>query len=191
MDRVHGVIATIEPHDSVERYTALGVDCVEGEATITSPWTVRVGERTITTRNVIVAAGARPFVPPIPGIEDTGYLTSDTLWGLRELPPRLVVLGGGPIGSELAQCFARLGSKVTQWRCCRGSGPGGPEISDMVMRRFVEEGIDVKTGTARRNSWCAAARSASSASMGGRRRDRVRSSDRRGRPRGERRRVRP
>ena len=81
MDRVHGVIAAIEPHDSVERYTTLGVDCVEGEATITSPWTVQVGERTITTRNVIVAAGARPFVPPIPGIEDTGYLTSDTLWG--------------------------------------------------------------------------------------------------------------
>ena len=146
MDRVHGVIAAIEPHDSVERYTALGVDCVEGEATITSPWTVRVGERTITTRNVIVAAGARPFVPPIPGIEDTGYLTSDTLWGLRELPPRLVVLGGGPIGSELAQCFARLGSKVTQVEMLpRILTREDPEISDMVMRRFVEEGIDVKT----------------------------------------------
>ena len=140
MDRVHGVIAAIEPHDSVERYTALGVDCVEGEATITSPWTVRVGERTITTRNVIVAAGARPFVPPIPGIEDTGYLTSDTLWGLRELPPRLVVLGGGPIGSELAQCFARLGSKVTQVEMLpRILTREDPEISDMVMRRFVEE----------------------------------------------------
>ena len=147
MDRVHGVIAAIEPHDSVERYTALGVDCVEGEATITSPWTVRVGERTITTRNVIVAAGARPFVPPIPGIEDTGYLTSDTLWALRELPPRLVVLGGGPIGSELAQCFARLGSKVTQVEMLpRILAREDPEISDMVMRRFVEEGIDVKTG---------------------------------------------
>ena len=147
MDRVHGVIAAIAPHDSVERYTALGVDCVEGEATITSPWTVRVGERTITTRNVIVAAGARPFVPPIPGIEDTGYLTSDTLWGLRELPPRLVVLGGGPIGSELAQCFARLGSKVTQVEMLpRILAREDPEISDMVMRRFVEEGIDVKTG---------------------------------------------
>ena len=147
MDRVHGVVAAIAPHDSVERYTALGVDCVEGEATITSPWTVRVGERTITTRNVIVAAGARPFVPPIPGIEDTGYLTSDTLWGLRELPPRLVVLGGGPIGSELAQCFARLGSKVTQVEMLpRILAREDPEISDMVMRRFVEEGIDVKTG---------------------------------------------
>ena len=147
MDRVHGVIAAIAPHDSVERYTALGVDCVEGEATITSPWTVRIGERTITTRNVIVAAGARPFVPPIPGIEGAGYLTSDTLWGLRELPPRLVVLGGGPIGSELAQCFARLGSKVTQVEMLpRILAREDPEISDMVMRRFVEEGIDVKTG---------------------------------------------
>ena len=147
MDRVHGVIAAIAPHDSVERYTALGVDCVEGEATITSPWTVRIGERTITTRNVIVAAGARPFVPPIPGIEGAGHLTSDTLWGLRELPPRLVVLGGGPIGSELAQCFARLGSKVTQVGMLpRSLAREDPEISDMVMRRFVEEGIDVKTG---------------------------------------------
>ena len=145
MDRVHAVIAAIEPHDSVERYTSLGVDCVEGEARIVSPWTVEAGGRTITTRNVIVAAGARPFVPPIPGIDDVGCLTSDTLWELRELPPRLVVLGGGPIGSELAQCFARLGSKVTQVEMLpRILAREDPEISDMVMRRFVEEGIDVR-----------------------------------------------
>ena len=145
MDRIHGVIAVIAPHDSVERYTALGVDCVEGEATITSPWTVEAGGRTITTRNVIVAAGARPFVPPIPGIDEAGYLTSDTLWTLRELPLRLLVLGGGPIGSELAQCFARLGSKVTQVEMLpRLLAREDPEISELVMRRFVEEGVDVR-----------------------------------------------
>ena len=147
MDRVHAVIAAVEPHDSVERYSSFGVDCVKGEARITSPWTVEAGGRTITTRNVIIAAGARPLVPPIPGIDEVGYLTSDTLWDLRELPPRLVVLGGGPIGSELTQCFARLGSKVTQVEMLpRILAREDPEVSDMVMRRFVEEGVDVRTG---------------------------------------------
>ena len=119
MDRVHRVIRTVEPHDSVERYASLGVDVVQGEAKITSPWSVEIrradgAKQTLTTRAIVIAAGAAPFVPPIPGIDEVGYVTSDTVWELRELPQRLVVLGGGPIGSELAQCFARLGSSVTQ-----------------------------------------------------------------------------
>ncbi len=118
MARIHKVIGKIEPHDSVERYTELGVDCVQGSARITSPWEVTVdtaeGERTLTTRNIIIASGARPFVPPIPGIEEIDILTSENLWTLTEQPRRLIVLGGGPIGCELAQSFARLGSEVTQ-----------------------------------------------------------------------------
>ncbi len=119
MQRVAGIVKAVEPHDSVERYTALGVDVVEGTATIIDPWHVKIvrangGEQILSTRHIVIATGARPFVPPLPGLEDVGYLTSDTLWALREQPRRLVVLGGGPIGCELAQAFARLGSTVTQ-----------------------------------------------------------------------------
>ena len=119
MERVANVVRAIEPHDSIERYTALGVDVVTGYARLVNPWTVEIKKddgstQTLTTRSIVIATGAAPFVPPLPGLEAVGYLTSDTLWGLRELPPRLVVLGGGPIGCELAQCFARLGSQVTQ-----------------------------------------------------------------------------
>lgn len=118
MARVHKVIEKIEPHDSVERYTELGVDCRQGEARIVSPWEVEIrnGDSTerLTARSIIIATGARPFVPPIPGIEDMDILTSDNLWDLQEQPERLVVLGGGPIGCELAQTFARLGSRVMQ-----------------------------------------------------------------------------
>jgi len=148
MERVQRIVKTIEPHDSVERYTSLGVECLQGEARITSPWTVEVnssaGTQTLTTRAIVIAAGARPFVPPIPGIEEVGYVTSDTIWELRQLPRRLVVLGGGPIGSELAQCFARLGSQVTQVEMLpRIMIREDPEISDMVMQRFRQEGINV------------------------------------------------
>jgi pyruvate/2-oxoglutarate dehydrogenase complex dihydrolipoamide dehydrogenase (E3) component len=123
MERVQRVIKAIEPHDSVERYRALGVECIQGEAKILSPWIVEIQlpdgtKQGLTTRAIVIAAGARPLVPPIPGIENTGYLTSDTLWSLRELPA-LVVLGGRPIGCELAQAFARLGAQVTVG-CCRG-----------------------------------------------------------------------
>ena len=148
MERVQRIVKTIEPHDSVERYTSLGVECLQGEARITSPWTVEVnssaGTQTLTTRAIVIAAGARPFVPPIPGIEEVGYVTSDTIWELRQLPRRLVVLGGGPIGSELTQCFARLGSQVTQVEMLpRIMIREDPEISDMVMQRFRQEGINV------------------------------------------------
>ncbi|HXG28963.1 MAG TPA: FAD-dependent oxidoreductase [Nevskiales bacterium] len=147
MDRVHKVIKAIEPHDSVERYTGLGVDCIEGNAKITSPWTVEVNGETLTTRNIVIAAGARPFVPPIRGIDQIRVWTSDTIWEMRELPKRLCVLGGGPIGSELTQAFARLGSKVTQIEMLPRILPREDEdISEMVTRRFEAEGIDVLTG---------------------------------------------
>jgi len=151
MERVQRVVREIEPHDSIARYTALGVECLTGEAKITSPWSVEItttsGKQTLTTRGIIIAAGARPFVPPIPGIEDTGYLTSDTLWDLRQLPKRLLVLGGGPIGCELTQCFARLGSQVTQVEMLpRIMVREDPEISDLVLQKFRAEGINVLTG---------------------------------------------
>jgi pyruvate/2-oxoglutarate dehydrogenase complex dihydrolipoamide dehydrogenase (E3) component/uncharacterized membrane protein YdjX (TVP38/TMEM64 family) len=149
MERVQRVVQAVEPHDSAERYRALGVECIEGEAKITSPWTVEVksagGTRVLTTRAIVIAAGARPFVPPIAGIEEVGYVTSDTVWSLRQLPKRLVVLGGGPIGSELTQCFARFGSQVTQVEMLpRILIREDPEISDLVMRRFQKEGVDVR-----------------------------------------------
>jgi pyruvate/2-oxoglutarate dehydrogenase complex dihydrolipoamide dehydrogenase (E3) component/uncharacterized membrane protein YdjX (TVP38/TMEM64 family) len=147
MERVQRVVKTVEPHDSVERYTALGVECIQGVAKITSPWTVEVGGRVLSTRAIVIAAGARPFVPPIPGIETIEVLTSDTLWDLRKLPRRLLVLGGGPIGCELAQAFARLGSQVTQVEMLpRLLAREDPEVSAMVRSRFVEEGIDVRLG---------------------------------------------
>jgi len=147
MERVQRVVRTIEPHDSAGRYTRLGVECLEGEARITSPWTVSIDGRVLTTRSIIIAAGARPFVPPIPGIEGVGVLTSDNLWQLRELPRRLVVLGGGPIGCELAQAFARFGSQVTQVEMLpRLLAREDPEISELVRRQFAEEGIEVLTG---------------------------------------------
>ncbi len=153
LDRVQRVIRTIEPHDSAERYASLGVDVVQGEARMTSPWSVEIrradgSKQTLTTRSIIIAAGAAPFVPPIPGIEEVGYVTSDTVWELTELPPRLIVLGGGPIGSELAQSFARLGSKVTQVEMLpRIMIKEDPEVSAMVAHRFRAEGIDVRVNT--------------------------------------------
>ena len=151
MERVSRVVREVEPHDSVERYEALGVECIAGTAKITSPWTVEVdtvsGRRTLTTKSIAIAAGARPFVPPIPGLDQVGYLTSDTVWNLRELPRGLMVLGGGPIGCELTQAFARLGSQVTQVEMLpRLMVREDPEVSQRVHDRFVAEGIDVKLG---------------------------------------------
>ena len=148
MERVQRVIKEVAPHDSVERYTGLGVDVVQGTAKIVSPWAVEVtdtaGTRTLTTRSIVIAAGGRPFIPPIPGLADIDYLTSDNVWNLRELPKRLLVLGGGPIGSELTQTFARLGSQVTQvQRAPRILIREDPEVSDLVMQRFRAEGINV------------------------------------------------
>ncbi|HWI99063.1 MAG TPA: FAD-dependent oxidoreductase [Burkholderiales bacterium] len=147
MERVQRVIRAVEPHDSAERYAGLGVECIRGEAKITSPWTVEVDRKVLTTRSIVIAAGARPIVPPIPGLEAATVLTSDNLWSLRELPQRLVVLGGGPVGCELAQAFCRFGSKVTQVEMLpRLLAREDPDVSEMVRARFADEGIEVLTG---------------------------------------------
>ncbi|MBK8637682.1 MAG: FAD-dependent oxidoreductase [Chromatiaceae bacterium] len=149
MERVQRVVRTVAPHDSAERYRGLGVDVVAGRARIVSPWAVEIrGEdgavQRLATRGIVIATGARPFVPPIPGIEEVGYLTSDNLWDLPMLPRRLVVLGGGPIGAELAQAFARLGSQVTQVEMLpRLLVREDPEVSDLIAARFRDEGIAV------------------------------------------------
>jgi pyruvate/2-oxoglutarate dehydrogenase complex dihydrolipoamide dehydrogenase (E3) component/uncharacterized membrane protein YdjX (TVP38/TMEM64 family) len=148
MQRVRDVITQIEPHDSVERYTQLGVDCVAGTAKITSPWTVEVNGETITTRSIVIASGGSPAVPPIPGLTEINYLTSDTLWSLEKLPPRLLVLGGGAIGCELAQAFRRLGSEVTQVEMLpRLLSVEDQEVSAAIEAAFIADGIQVFTNT--------------------------------------------
>lgn len=148
MQRVHEIIARIEPHDSVERYTNLGVNVIQGEGRITSPWSVTVNGQTITTRNIVIATGGSPFVPPIPGLDKVNYLTSHNLWDLTTLPKRLVVLGGGPIGCELTQAFSRLGSEVTQVeRIGMIMGREDPDVAAMVQQRFEAEGIRVMVNT--------------------------------------------
>ncbi|PID42892.1 MAG: pyridine nucleotide-disulfide oxidoreductase [Proteobacteria bacterium] len=147
MERVQQVIAKVEPHDSVERYTKLGVDCVQGTARILDPYRVKVNNKTITARNIVVATGARPFVPPIPGIEETGYHTSDTIWQLRKKPKNLLVIGAGPIGCELAQAFHRLGVPVTQvGRSARLLPKEDNDVSEAIQKKFEAEGITVKPG---------------------------------------------
>lgn len=152
MDRVHQVIRDIEPHDSIERYTGLGVEVMTGQARITSPWTVEItqpdgGKQTLRTRSIVIATGARPFVPPIPGLAGIGFFTSDTIWGLRQLPRRLVVLGGGPIGCELAQSFARLGAQVTQVEMApRLMVREDQDVAELVTASLLADGVRVLTG---------------------------------------------
>jgi pyruvate/2-oxoglutarate dehydrogenase complex dihydrolipoamide dehydrogenase (E3) component len=151
MARVQKVVETVAPHDSVERYTGLGVEVATGSARLVSPWAIEItgenGSRHVTARSIVIAAGARPLVPPIPGLDQIGYLTSDTIWSLRKAPRRLLVLGGGPIGCELAQCFARLGIRVTLLEMAsRLLLREDPEVSTLVEERFRREGIDLKLG---------------------------------------------
>ncbi len=156
MQRIHNVIAAIEPHDSVERYTGLGVEVLQGYAKLVNPWTVEIalnggGTQRLTARSIVIAAGARPFVPPLPGLNEVGYVTSDTLWDefakLDEVPKRLVVLGGGPIGSELAQSFARLGSQVTQVEMApRIMIREDEEVSALAKASLEADGVAVLTG---------------------------------------------
>jgi len=146
MERVQQVIRRIEPHDSVERYTQLGVDVIKGEARLVSPWEVEVNGRRLSARSIVLATGARPLVPSLPGLDQVEYLTSDTLWSLRELPRRLVVLGGGPIGAELAQCFARFGSEVTVVEMAPRLLPREDEdAAAAVESRFHAEGLRLAT----------------------------------------------
>jgi len=145
MARIQRVIADIEPHDSVERYTGLGVEVIQGEAKILSPWSVQVNGQTLTSRNLIIAAGARPLVPDIPGLEQVQAYTSDTIWGLREQPRWLLVLGGGPIGCELAQAFQRLGSQVIQVeRGGRLLPREDADASAAVMDSLRADGVDLR-----------------------------------------------
>jgi pyruvate/2-oxoglutarate dehydrogenase complex dihydrolipoamide dehydrogenase (E3) component/uncharacterized membrane protein YdjX (TVP38/TMEM64 family) len=151
MERVRRVIERIEPHDSVERYTALGVECVRGRARLTSPWTVAVaaagGERTITARSIVVATGGTPALPPVPGLNDVPHVTSDSIWELAELPQRLLVLGGGPVGCELAQAFRSLGSEVTVVEMLPGLLPREDQSAGALLAEvFGEAGIRVLTG---------------------------------------------
>lgn len=148
MARVRRVVADIEPHDSVERYTALGVDVVPGHARLIDPWTVEIDGRTrLTAPNIVIATGARPLVPPIPGLADVKVLTSDTVWQLTEAPRRLLVLGGGPIGCELAQAFARLGVAVTQVEMApRLMGREDAEVSNLVQAQLARDGVQVLCG---------------------------------------------
>ncbi len=155
MTRIHKVIADIAPNDSVERYTDLGVEVLKGYAKFIDPWTVEIalndgGTQTLTARSIVIATGARPFIPDLPGLEETGYVTSDTIWNkfseLEEAPKKLVVLGGGPIGSELAQAFARLGSNVTQIeRSARLMKKEDVEVSEFAQKVLIESGVNVLT----------------------------------------------
>ncbi|MDN5897711.1 MAG: FAD-dependent oxidoreductase, partial [Psychrobacter sp.] len=155
MARVHKVIADIAPNDSIERYTDLGVEVLKGYAKLIDPWTVEIalndgGTQTLTARSIVIATGARPFIPPLSGIEESGYVTSDTIWhkfsALDKPPKKLVVLGGGPIGSELAQAFARLGSSVTQIeRGTRLMKKEDIEVSELVQQALISSGVKVLT----------------------------------------------
>jgi pyruvate/2-oxoglutarate dehydrogenase complex dihydrolipoamide dehydrogenase (E3) component/uncharacterized membrane protein YdjX (TVP38/TMEM64 family) len=156
MQRIHAVIAAIEPHDSVERYTGLGVEVLQGYAKIVNPWTVEIAlndgsKQVLTSRAIVIAAGARPLVPPLPGLDDVGYVTSDNLWDefakLDDIPKRLVVLGGGPVGCELAQSFARLGAQVMQIEMTeRIMGREDFEVSALAKAALEADGVQVLTG---------------------------------------------
>lgn len=147
MERVQRIIQRIAPHDSIERYTGLGVQVITGEATVVSPWEVEVNGKRLSARSLIIATGARPLVPPIPGLDIAHYLTSDTVWDLRKLPRRLLVLGGGPIGCEMAQAFARFGCEVTVVEMAsRLLGREDADAADLVTGRLKLEGVRVATG---------------------------------------------
>jgi pyruvate/2-oxoglutarate dehydrogenase complex dihydrolipoamide dehydrogenase (E3) component len=151
MARVQGIVRQVEPHDSVERYTKLGVEVIQGQAKITSPWTVVVtspaGTQTITSRAIVIATGASPVIPPIPGIETVRHVTSNTVWSLTEKPERLMVLGGGPIGCELAQAFARIGCQVTQVARSGILGNEDMEAIALVETALQADGVRLLTRT--------------------------------------------
>jgi pyruvate/2-oxoglutarate dehydrogenase complex dihydrolipoamide dehydrogenase (E3) component/uncharacterized membrane protein YdjX (TVP38/TMEM64 family) len=158
MARVQSVITAIEPHDSVERFTNLGVECVKGYAKFIDPWTVEIedGAGTVsqmTAKSFIIATGGAPFIPPIPGIEDSGYLTSETMWealsGRAKIPARIAIMGGGPIGCEMAQSFQRLGSQVTLIEMANTLlGKEDADAADVVYHHLISEGVDVRLGHA-------------------------------------------
>lgn len=142
MERVHHSIKEIEPHDSIERYEGLGVECISGEAKILSPWEVEVNGKILKTKNITISTGARPFVPKIKGIEKTDYLTSNNLWMEKNLPKELVILGGGPIGLEMAQSFNRFGSKVYVVEMGeRILSKEDEDVSEVALEKLKNEGV--------------------------------------------------
>lgn len=146
LNKVKSVITKIEPHDSVDRYTNLGVECLEGQAKIISPWEVSINGKIISTKNIIIASGASPFVIPFSGLDNVDYVTSDDLWSMKELPKKFVIVGGGPIGSELAQAFSRLGSDVTILEKAPViMNKDDLDVSEFVKNKFNTEGISVET----------------------------------------------
>ncbi len=147
MERIQRVIKKIAPHDSIERYTELGVECISGNATIRSPYEIEVNGKIITSRAIIIATGAKPQIPALPGLDRCDYLTSDTVWDLRQRPERMVVLGAGPIGCELAQSFQRLGVAVTLVQRASQILPNeDKDVAELISRRFITEGIQLLTG---------------------------------------------
>ena len=152
MARVKRIIAAIEPHDSPERYRRLGVDVIEGSASFVSPWEVMVTGsdgrcRRLRARSIVIATGGKPLMPPVPGLDAMDPLTSENLWSLQQQPERLLVMGGGPVGCELAQAFARLGSQVIQVEAGSRLLPReDDEVASLVQAQFRREGIDVRTG---------------------------------------------
>ncbi len=149
MQRVHDVIAKIAPHDSVERYEKLGVDCIAGEAKVVSPWEVEVGGKRLSARALVIATGSQPVVPPIDGLDNIDFVTSDTLWDLQQQPRKLVVLGGGPIGCELTQAFSRLGSNVTLVEMApQLLGREDPDAANAVLESLRDQdGVNVALST--------------------------------------------
>lgn len=147
MERVQAVVRQVAPHDSVARYTGLGVEVIEAEGYILDPHTVRVGDRRLTARHIVVATGARPAIPVIPGLQAADFVTSDSVWALRERPRRLLVIGGGPIGCELAQAFRRLGCEVSLLQRRAHLLPHeDPDVSVLLRAVLEEEGVRVLTG---------------------------------------------
>jgi pyruvate/2-oxoglutarate dehydrogenase complex dihydrolipoamide dehydrogenase (E3) component len=148
-EHLRGVIAAIEPNDSNERFTGLGVRVIEGTASFKDRRTVVVGEATtIRARRFVIATGSRPYLPPIPGLDAVPYLTNETVFELGELPEHLVIIGAGPQGLELAQAFRRLGSGVTVVEAERALAREDPECAQVVLDALAEEGVDLRTGAA-------------------------------------------
>ncbi|MDJ0948334.1 MAG: mercuric reductase [Alphaproteobacteria bacterium] len=147
-DHVHGVIGAIAPHDSVERFEELGVQVIQGAGRFTGPREVEVNGRRIRARRFVIATGSSAARPPIPGLEDIPYLTNETVFDLKDRPDHLIVIGGGPIGAELAQAFGRLGAEVTVLEMFRILGKDDPEVTEVVRRRMAAEGIAMLEGIA-------------------------------------------
>jgi len=146
MEHVAGVIAGIAPHDSQERFEGLGVTVIRARARFDGPREVVAGERRIRARRFVVATGSSPSVPPIPGLDGVPYLTNETLWALRTRPAHLLVIGGGPIGIELAQAHVRLGSQVTVIETARALGRDDPDTAAVALARLRAEGVDIREG---------------------------------------------